>query len=79
MEDNYKHINNIVRHWFKPDLPLGTVSDRISKIFENDTIQEIVNTNPQWRECVLSQIGIYSSLYDTRADKYKIVIEEEAE
>lgn len=79
MSVDYKEINAIVRECFNHENDYGSISDRVIKCLSHETIVNIINTNPQWRECVLSQIGIYSSLYDTRADKYKIVIEEEAE
>lgn len=73
MTTNYKEINNIIRHWFNPEMPFGTISDRVSRVIDDTVIRDVIDTNPSLRECVFSQINIYSSLFDNQMKaKYRI-------
>ena len=68
MPVDYKEINAIVRECFNHENDYGTISERVIRCFSHETIVDIINTNAQWRECVFSQISIYSNLYESQAN-----------
>lgn len=73
MTTNYKEVNNIIRHWFNPEMPFGTISDRVKRVVDDNVIKDVIDTNPSLRECVFSQINIYSSLFDSQNNvKYSL-------
>lgn len=73
MTTNYKEVNNIIRHWFNPEMPFGTISDRVKRVVDDNVIKDVIDTNPSLRECVFSQINIYSSLFDSQSNvKYSL-------
>lgn len=68
MPVDYKEINAIVRACFNHEIDYGTISERVIRCLSHETIVNIINTNAQWRECVFSQISIYSNLYESQAN-----------